>query len=122
MSVSLSDGTTTVTVSEIVAASLKRPLRRSEFDVLNDDDYRINYGTPAKMAGQITYLCDTLVDALALDTLYRGTAAVTLTTGTGAALNGLKHVAVETLELTAERAMPGKASRWLLRAEVREVA
>lgn len=121
MSVTLTNGTTTVTVSEIVSAALTRPLRRVSVDVLNDDNYQIVAGTAGKLRGQIVYLCDSLVDALSLDTLYRDSATITLVTGTGAALNGLTHIAVDNLELSAEKAIPGWPSKWLLRAEVREI-
>lgn len=121
MTTSLSNGSATVTVAEIIAAPLVRRLRREAVEALNDDDYRINSGTPGKLSGTITYLCNTLVDALALDTLYQGTAAVTLTTGTGAALNGLKHVAVGELRYNTEKATPGHACKWTVQVEIREV-
>ena len=119
MSVSISDGTTSVAAEEIIAASLTRPLRREALEVSGDDAYLFNSGTPGKLAGQIVYLCGTLAAALALDALYQGAETLTLTTG--AALDGLTHRAVGKLELTAERAVPGHPSKWLLKTEIREV-
>lgn len=121
MSVTLSNGTLTVSVAEIVAAGLSRPLRRTADELANAAGYEINSGTPGKLAGTITYLCDSYADALSIDAIYQATATVTLTTGAGAALNTLTHKAVGTLRITAERATSGKAAKWAVQAEIREV-
>ncbi len=76
----VTNGTSTVPV-EIVAARLRRPLRRESIGLLNVAAPQIQAGTPALLAGQITYLAATLADALALDALYAGLAPVTLNAG-----------------------------------------
>jgi hypothetical protein len=114
------DGTTTVGAVEIVAATLTRPLRREVIEIRNSADVLINAGTPGRLAGQITYLCASLSRALALDALYRGTATLTLTTG--GEIDGLRHRAVDTPSMTAEKAVSGSPSRWLFTVPIREVA
>lgn len=119
MTVSLTNGVSTVTVADLLAAPLARPLRRTDVDVMNTAAYRISAGTPGKLKGTLTYLCDDLADAMALDTLYSGTAPLTLTTG--GALTGLKHVAVGDLRYGTERALPGRPCKWTITVEIREV-
>ena len=77
--------------------------------------------TPGKLAGTITYLCDTLASALALDALYQSAATITLTSDAGAPLNGLQHVAVGDLRYNAERGLPGRPSKWTITVEIREL-
>lgn len=121
MTVSLTSGATTVVVADIIGAALTRPLRRTADEVPTAAGYLVTAQTPGLLQGTITYLCDTLTDALALDTLYQGTATITLSTGTGNPLNGLLHVAVGALRYTAEKSVNGRPSKWLLQAEIREV-
>lgn len=120
-SVTLSSVTATVSsgATEIINASLKRPLRRSVYDALNVAAPQIAIGTPGLLAGQITYLCDTLDDAMALDQTYQYAGTITL--NTGGALDGFKHMAVEDVNLTAEKAIPGYPSKWLVQVGVREI-
>ncbi len=73
----VTNGTSTVPV-EIVAARLRRPLRREAIGLLNVAAPQIQAGTPALLAGQITYLTTTLADALALDALYAALNPLTL--------------------------------------------
>lgn len=113
--------TVTATADEILAAPLSRPLRRTADDVLDSADYRIVAGTPGRLRGTITYLCSTLAAALAVDTIYQGTPAVTLSDA-GNPLDGLKHIAVGDLRYGTERPVPGVPARWTLTAEIREVA
>lgn len=105
---------------EIIAAPLSRPLRRTVLDVTNDDDYRVNYGTPGKLAGSVTYLCDTFTDAAALDALYQTTAVVTLTSDDE--LNGLRHLAVGDIRYSTEKALPGRPCKWTVQVEIREAS
>lgn len=109
----------TAQAEEVVGAALTRPLRRSVYDALNTPAPQIAIGTPGLLAGSITYLCSTLEDALVLDSVYQFPGLITLSTG--GALDGFRHMAIEQLRLTAERAVPGKPSRWLVQAEVREL-
>lgn len=104
---------------EIINAQLKRPLRRSVYDALNVAAPQIAVGTPGLLAGSLTYLCETLADALSVDTIYQFAGAITLVTG--GALDGFVHMAVDDVSLTAEKALPGKESRWLVQASVREI-
>lgn len=106
---------------EVVGAALTRPLRRSVYDALNEAAPQIAVGTPGLLAGSITYLCDTLEEALAIDGVYQFAGLITLETGTGAALHGFQHMAVDQVRLTAERTVPGKPAKWLVQAEVREL-
>ncbi len=73
----VTNGTSTVPV-EIVAARLRRPLRREAIGLLNVAAPQIQAGTPALLAGQITYLTTTLADALALDAIYAALNPLTL--------------------------------------------
>jgi len=73
----VTNGTSTVPV-EIVAARLRRPLRRESIGLLNVAAPQIQAGTPALLAGQLTYLCNSLSDVLALDALYGGLSPITL--------------------------------------------
>lgn len=77
----VSNGTSTVPV-EIIAATLRRPLRREAIGPINTAAPRIQAGTPALLTGQISYLCNSLADALALDAIYAGLAPVTLNAST----------------------------------------
>ena len=121
MTASLTNGTTTVVVADILAAPLSRPLRRDVLDQTNAAAPKINAGTPGKLAGTITYLCDTLASALALDALYQSAATITLTSDAGAPLNGLQHVAVGDLRYNAERGLPGRPSKWTITVVIREL-
>lgn len=114
----ISNGTT-ATSAEILAAQLDRPLRRTATDRITAAAPHIQSGTPGLLVGQITYLADTLAAALVLDGIYRAITPVTLTTGGD--LNGLRHQAVGTARMTAERATPGRPSKWLYTVEIREV-
>lgn len=112
--------TTTATPDEILSASLERDLRRVVMEPVNASEALINSATPGLMVGQITYLCSTLADAIAVDALYQGHSTATLSTGSGNALQGFKHKAVEKIRLSAERAVPGYPSKWLATVTVRE--
>lgn len=122
VNVQITNGTATVYVREIIAASLDRPLHRTATDRITSAAPHIQSGTPGLLAGQITYLVDHLTDALALDNVYKAAAPVTLATWAPAGdMNGLKHHAVGTARMTAERATPGRPSKWLYTVEIREV-
>ena len=114
-------GATTVTFEELIGADLLSPLRRTDLDVLSLAAPRINDGTPGLRRGTLTLLCATWASASAVEELYRTTATITLTTGAGQALDGLKHRAVGQLRVTAERTVPGRPSKWAVQAEFREV-
>lgn len=114
-------GATTVAFLELIGADLIRPLRRVALDVVNLAAPRINDGTPGLRRGSLTLLCDTWADAAAIDALYQTSAAVTLGMGAGQPLDGLKHRAVESLRITAERSVPGRPCKWIIQAEIREV-
>lgn len=89
----VTNGTSTVPV-EIVAARLRRPLRREAIGLLNVAAPQIQAGTPALLAGQITYLCGSLSDALALDALYSGLPPITLA---GSAIEQRRQLTVNPL-------------------------
>lgn len=112
---------TTVTFAELIGADLIRPLRRTSLDVVNLAAPLINDGTPGLRRGSLTMLCDTWADASAVDALYQTSPTVTLNMGAGQPLDGLKHRAVESLRITAERAIPGRPCKWTVQAEIREV-
>lgn len=112
---SISDGTTTVTVEEILSAKLTRPLYTSVTEA--DGEATVSRGVPGALSGTIVYLCATLADALAVDALYR---AGDVTLSTGGALDGFDHCAVDTLELAAEKAVPGHPSKWLATVQIKE--
>ena len=116
----ISNGTLSAT-AELIAAQVERNLRREATTIIMTAAPQIQSGTPGLLAGQLTYLTDTLADALTLDAIYKGTVAVTLTTGAGADLNGLKHHAVGTVRFVAERPLPGRPAKWLTTVEIREV-
>ncbi len=115
----VTNGTSTVPV-EIVAARLRRPLRRESIGLLNVAAPQIQAGTPALLAGQLTYLCNSLSDVLALDALYGGLSPITLA-DLEAGLDGFKHAAIGATEMVAERALPGRPSKWLYSVDVVEV-
>lgn len=104
--------------AEAIAAALERDLQRDAFPD-SAGTYQISSGAPAKLAGILTFLCDTWTDLRALDALYQQ--ADTVTPVSSDALNGLAHVAVRSPRYTAERAQPGKPSKWLAAVDVREV-
>ncbi len=117
----VTNGTSTVPV-EIVAARLRRPLRRESIGLLNVAAPQIQAGTPALLAGQLTYLCNSLSDVLALDALYGGLSPITLAGSlVEAGLDGFKHAAIGATEMVAERALPGRPSKWLYSVDVVEV-
>lgn len=107
------------TADEILAAALSRPLRREAVDVATAAAPVIVSGTPGLLAGTITYLCPSLAAAQAVDALYRAAAAPITLTDAGE-LAGLRHVAIGSLRLAAERAVPGHPSRWTVQADIRE--
>ena len=86
----VTNGTSTVPV-EIVAARLRRPLRREAIGLLNVAAPQIQAGTPALLAGQITYLCGSLSDALAAFDLAAAHAAQTGRDPVEEALDQLSH-------------------------------
>lgn len=114
-------GATTVTFEELIGADLLAPLRRVDLDVINLAAPRINDGTPGLRRGTLTLLCADWTSATAVEALYKTTATITLNTGAGQALNGLKHRAIGSLRITAERANPGKPCKWTIQVEFREV-
>lgn len=120
MSVVLTSSAGTVTVDEIVTASLARPLRRDVLQLSTTSAPRVNYGVPGKLSGSITYLCPDLSTAMAADSLYQASAAVTLSSAV-AGLDSLTHVAVGQLRMSAERTVPGRLARWLVQVEIQEV-
>jgi len=114
-------GATTVTFEELIGADLLSPLRRTDLDVLNQAAPRINDGTPGLRRGTLTLLCADWTSATAVEALYKTAATITLGTGAGQALDGLKHRAIGSLRITAERTTPGKPCKWSVQAEFREV-
>ena len=114
-------GATTVTFEALIGADLLVPLRRTDLDVLNQAAPRINDGTPGMRRGTLTLLCADWASASAVQALYATLSNITLTTGAGEALDGLKHRAIGSLRLTAERATPGRPCKWTVQAEIREV-
>ena len=114
-------GATAVAFEELIGADLLVPLRRTDLDVLNQAAPRINDGTPGMRRGTLTLLCADWASATAVEALYRTAANITLNTGAGQALDGLKHRAVGQLRVTAERATPGRPCKWTVQADIREV-
>lgn len=106
------------TVEELIGAALERPLRRSVADIWNAEQSLITGGTPGLLQGQLTYLCASLAHALSLDSVYRQSGLVVLDSTDE--LDGLTHRAVGVARITPERALPGKAAKWLYVADVRE--
>lgn len=106
---------------ELLAAQLERPYRRTALDLLNTAAPQFAAGVPGLLAGQLTYLCRTYADAIALDAVYCNPEAAAVVAPPNP-LDGLRHRAVGAGRLVAERALPGKASKWLLTVEIREVA
>lgn len=121
MSVQVTAGASRVTVDEVIAVTMIRPLRRTADDAIGQADYLVTSGTPGRRKGTITYLCPDEATTAALEALYQGTATLVLTTGAGNPLNGLRHVAVGDLRIATERALPGRLPRWTVQAEVREM-
>ena len=114
-------GATTVTFEELIGADLLVPLRRLDLDVISQAAPRINDGTPGMRRGSLTLLCADWTTATAVEALYKTTATITLNTGAGQALDGLKHRAIGQLRITAERTIPGRPCKWTVQAEIREV-
>lgn len=104
---------------ELLGVALERDLRRSVADIWNDPQALITAGTPALLSGRFTFLCTTLADALALDSVYQLPGLATLE-DSGSDLDGLEHRAVGRTRITAERALPGVAARWTVEVEFRE--
>lgn len=113
---------------ELVGVALERDLRRTAADIWNDAETLITAGTAALLSGQLTYLCRSLAEALALDALYRTPALLTLSNDSTslpadlAGLAGLTHRAVGRIRINPERALPGKTPRWQLVVDFREQA
>ncbi|MFT3971793.1 MAG: hypothetical protein QM695_16325 [Micropruina sp.] len=154
---------TLTATTELLTAQLDRPLHRTAIDRITAAVPHIQAGTPGLLAGQITYLCDDLNAALALDAVYTAGPGVfvrSLTPDpehsglyladglvpdpehpglymvnpelmvpvfglpgmyTAPPLANLRHVAVGTIRMAAERATPGRPSKWLYTVEIREV-
>ena len=106
------------TADELIGAALERQLRRSVADVWNAEQSLITAGTPGLLSGQLTFLCASLAQALAVDSVYRMAGLITLTTADE--LNGLQHRAVGTARMNPERVLPGRPARWLLVVDFRE--
>lgn len=118
--VTVTDGVTTVGAVEIVASTLERNLFRTVQDLPGAMGALITSATPGLLEGQLVFLCASFARARALEALYKGTAVLTL--ATNGELGGLRHVAVDRIRLTAERALEGSPARWLLTVTVRERA
>ena len=114
-------GATTVTFEELIGVDLLVPLRRLDLDVIGQAAPRINDGTPGMRRGSLTLLCADWATAVAVDALYRTSANITLGTGAGQPLDGLKHRAVGGLRISAERTIPGRPCKWTVTVELREV-
>lgn len=121
MAPSLNNGTDWCWAGEILAVALARPLRRTDSDLLGAAAPIIQAGTPGLRAGSISYLVDDYAAAASIDTMYQGASAVYINNALGA-LDGFKHHAVGTLRITAERALPGRPSKWIVQVDVREVS
>lgn len=114
-------GATTVTFEELIGVDLLVPLRRLDLDVIGQAAPRINDGTPGMRRGSLTLLCADWATAVSVDALYRMSANITLGTGAGQPLDGLKHRAVGGLRISAERTIPGRPCKWTVTVELREV-
>ena len=114
-------GATTVTFEELIGVDLLVPLRRLDLDVIGQAAPRINDGTPGMRRGSLTLLCADWATAVSVDALYRTSANITLGTGAGQPLDGLKHRAVGGLRISAERTIPGRPCKWIVTVELREV-
>ncbi|MFT4296531.1 MAG: hypothetical protein QM582_14075 [Micropruina sp.] len=105
------------TAVELVGAALERALRRSVADIWGDPQALITAGTAALLAGQLTFLCDSLAQALGLDSVYRMPGLLTLTSTDE--LNGLTHRAVGTARIDPQQ-LSGKNPHWLYVVDFRE--
>ena len=103
---------------ELIGAALERNLRRSVADIWGAEQALITAGTSGLLQGQLTFLCASLAQALALDSIYRLAGLVTL--GSSDELNGLTHRAVGSSRMSPENALPGRASKWTLVVDFRE--
>lgn len=105
-------------VDELIGVSMERNLRRSVADIFNDAQSLITAGRAGLLQGQLTFICSTLAQALAADSVYQIAGLVTLTGDN--AINGLTHRAVGSNRIDAEEAQYGKAARWKLIVDFRE--
>lgn len=103
---------------ELVGAALERDMRRSVADLWNASQALVTAGTAGLLAGQLTFLCESLAQALAVDAVYRMTGLITL--GSSDELDGLTHRAVGRARMNPERPLPGRASKWLYVTDFRE--
>ena len=103
---------------ELVGVQLERDYRRSVADIWGAEQALITAGTAALLSGQLVFLCETLAQALTIDTVYRRPGLTTLTTGGD--LDGLTHRAIGRARLTPDQILPGKPARWLVTVEFRE--
>lgn len=67
------------TARDLLGVAFERPLRRSVADIWSDPDPLITAGTPGRRAGRLTYLCDSLAQASALEAVYSMTGLMLLT-------------------------------------------
>lgn len=105
---------------EVVGVSLERDLRRSVADIWNSETALITAGTPGLLAGTLTLLCDSLAQALGVDSVYRMGGLVSLDSGDE--LDGLLHRAVGKNKIAPEKVLPGCTPKWTIAVEFREQA
>lgn len=117
MSVTLTGpGLAYATADMILTARLSRDLNRSVIDT--SDERLVNDGTASLLDGTLVYLHPTLESALAMDAIYR---AGICTLSTDDALDGWQHIAVGVLRIDNTPTAAGRACRWTLTADVREI-
>lgn len=100
----------------VVGAALERPLNREGED--SSAGVVITGGAVGALAGTITYLCPDWACVVAVDLLHQSTALITLS-DPGDGLDGLAYYAVGTVRATAEKAIPGRPSRWQVQCPIK---
>lgn len=93
---------------DILDVRLRRSYKNVDLDLLNSASPIVNSGTPALRAGQFTFLCNTLDDALAVDSVYCQPVPAYLKDETDVATNLVENPTYVTNDLT---------NGWHLRAQ-----
>lgn len=104
---------------EVLAVTLERDQLR-EYDTSGNGGPILTGAPIGPRSGQLTFLCSTWSQVTQIDALYR-TGAVT-TDAVGTVLPALTHYATGVVRFATDKALPGKAVRWLVTVPLREAS
>lgn len=107
----------TASPDEIVSAALDRPLNAAAFDSGVSRAAIITRAPAGALVFRGVYLCPSFAAALIVDSLHQYPGTVTASGATAGELAGVAYTGTGKLTMAAEKAVPGKPSRWLVTVE-----